>query len=292
MVGQMLLFKFLLAISAIIFLVFVLHLCRRRSLKITSPIFECWSRLRYYLYRYGIRYQRIKPESPEARDETTKAKKSFFTNRLPKKIPPTSESQSESNRLLPLLGEYSGNVELASVPTNSDKEILPDLIGKSDILTEQGVIQIHTWLPSAFKYLSWRKLYSNIIDGNSFRTFYRATRKCGAHIVLIKTAEDYQFGAFIPHDVSPNMKKIPSIEIFVFRVSPPSVAGYYRWSGLNRNILCAKSKSYLLGSQPSILLFDGFQRGCSNPSDTFQSPRLSKLKTFDIRCIEIWQIKC
>jgi len=293
---QVLLLKFLVAICLTIFLVFIVYWCRSRpSKEVISPISECWAWLRYSLFRFGIRYQRIKAESPESYNEMAGENKSF-----PKtfsKKDSVRKSKNEQKRLLsqspntPKL-QYASNLEMNSVLAINDKDILPDLIGESEILTELGMQQIHTWLPNVCKYLTWRKLYASTVDGCSFRTFYRATQKCGAHLVLIQTVNDYRFGTFIPHDVRPNMKKVPSNEIFVFRIFPPKLASCYRWSGLNGNMLCAKSKSYLLGSQPSILLSDGFKTGSSKPSETFESPTLSKQITFDIQCIEIWQIKC
>merc|ERR1719427_1559304 len=103
---------------------------------------------------------------------------------------------------------------------SSDREILPDLVGGSQIFTESGRLWIHKWLPNSYKFLTWRRRYTSSEDGLSFRTFYRATQSCGAHLVLIRTVEDYRFGTFIPHDVSPDMNKIPSSQIFVFRFHP------------------------------------------------------------------------
>jgi len=239
--------------------------------------------------------KKVKQE-PESLKEI-EIEKSFLLQPFTSKDIEAERSPKKQTRLL----SDNWNTTPTSIPCGAhvpptmslfEWEILPDFIGESEIFTERGRQQIHSWLPNAYKYLTWRRRYTSSQDGTSFRTFYRATQNCGAHLVLIRTAEDYRFGTFVPHNVSPNMRRIPSNEIFVFRTHPQSLAGYFRRTVLNDNLLCAKSQSYLLGSKPSILLPDGFRVGFSNRSATFNSPMLSKHETFNIICIEVWQIKC
>jgi len=280
--------KSFMVVGSAIWLACVIHLCRRRCSKNSSWYWPCYARLAYYLRWSGVRYEKVKPETP---DEESGQEKKF-----PQGFASTEKEMSPSEQRRLLVDSprptFRGNTELITVETTSEKDVLPDLVGESKILTERGRWQIHKWLPNAYKYLTWRRRYASSEDGNSFRTFYRATQSCGPHLVLIRTAENYRFGTFVPHNVIPEMRKIPSNEIFVFRFLPQNLAGCFRRSGLNENLLCAKSDSYLLGSKPSILLSDGFRHGCSNPSATFDSPMLSKQVTFNIISIEIWQIKC
>jgi len=293
--------KFLIVFGATVFLAYIIDHCRRRcSKEVNSWLWSCYSRFSYSLRWSGFRYKKVKPESPQ---QTPSPEKKFLPQSFVSKGVERGKSPSEKKRLLDspspsfkennvVMPSFKENNVVISEISSTDRDILPDLIGESEILTDKGRREIHKWLPNAYKYLTWRRKYASTIDGNSFRTFYGATQSCGAHLVLIKTAEDYRFGSFVPHDVSPNMKKIPSNEIFVFRLRPQKLAGCFRRSGLNENLLCAKTDSYLLGSKPSILLSDGFRFGSSNPSKTFDSPMLSRQVTFNIICIEIWQIKC
>jgi len=287
--------KFLMVFGATIFLAYIIDHCRRRySKEVNSWLWSCYSRFSYSLRWSGFRYKKVKPESPQ---QTNLPEKKFLPQSFVSKSVERGKSPSEKKRLLdsppPSFKEsFKENSDVNTELISTDRDILPDLIGESEILTDKGRRQIHKWLPNNYKYLTWRRRYASTIDGHSFRTFYRATQSCGAHLVLIQTAEDYRFGSFVPHDVSPNMKKIPSNEIFVFRFHPQKLAGYFRRTGQNENLLCAKTDSYLLGSKPSILLSDEFRSGSSNPSKTFDSPMLSKQVTFNIICVEIWQIKC
>jgi len=285
--------KFLMVFGATIFLAYIIDHCRRRySKEVNSWLWSCYSRFSYSLRWSGFRYRKVKPDSPQPQ-QTHLTGKSFLPQSFVSNSVEMGKSPSEKKRLLdsPSPSFKENNAVITEI-NPIDRDIFPDLIGESKILTERGRLQIHKWLPESYKYLSWRRRYANTQDGNSFRTFYRATQSCGAHLVLIRTAEDYRFGTFVPHDVIPNMKKIPSREIFVFRFRPQKLAGCFRRSARNDNLLCAKSDSYLLGSKPSIFLSDGFRLGSSNPSATFDSPMLSKQVTFKIICIEIWQIRC
>jgi len=250
------------------------------------------------LFSKRLTCKKVKPEPVLLQVcSTLKIEKSFSPQPLTTKGLETEKSQKKQRRLLShnsdtIQASFPCNAHVPPTMTLCERELLPDFIGESEIFTERGRQQIHSWLPSAYQYLTWRRRYTSSQDGSSFRTFYRATQNCGAHLVLIRTAEDYRFGTFIPHNVSPGMRRIPSNEIFVFRTHPQSLAGYFRRSVLNGKPLYAKSDSYLLGSKPSILLPDGFRVGFSNPSATFKSPMLSKHETFNIICIEVWQIKC
>jgi len=264
-------------------------------LKPQSTYFFC-ERLSYSLRWSGIRCKKVKPKL-EMPNKSSAFEKSLLPLAFTTKGLKTEKSLRQHGRLLSHNSNtppnsFPGNAHVPPSITPCERDALPDLIGESEIFTERGMLYIHKWLPCSYKYLTWRRRYISSEDGNSFRTFYRATQNCGAHLVLIRTAEDYRFGTFIPHDVSPDMSRTPSNEIFVFRFIPQSLAGCFRRSGLNHNLLCAKSDTYLLGSKPSILLPDGFRVGFSNPSATFNSPMLSKQPTFNVICIEIWQIKC
>ncbi|KAJ1823187.1 hypothetical protein LPJ56_000155 [Coemansia sp. RSA 2599] len=159
---------------------------------------------------------------------------------------------------------------------------------------------------------SWKCVYSSREHGRSWSTFQNRIERQGAILVLIRetrrpesTTEARVFGAYFDSDIDrhPGWTGNSLNFLFVHTSDQHDMLGgleIYRSSGFNDHFQyfnCGtKTLPNGLGAGGQMEHFglwidSGFVRGSSDPAATFESPRLSSQRDFEIDAIEAWLVR-
>lgn len=170
--------------------------------------------------------------------------------------------------------------------------------GKSNILTEDNILQFRKQLPKYYRNSNWTCLFQTRIHGYSLSTLFSKTNKKSPLILFIKTTRNEVLGAFIYNELKIADKYYGNYETFVFHFQPnmeffhwdirkPKSNRYFILSNLDSISFGASSEK---GEGSAIFIRKDLNTGFSEQCDTYSSPQLTSTKKFTIEDLEIWDI--
>ncbi|XP_015793309.1 oxidation resistance protein 1 [Tetranychus urticae] len=167
---------------------------------------------------------------------------------------------------------------------------LPDLIGESDILTEDRRRELARHLPARTEGYSWALIYSTSKHGFSLKTIYRNMVNYENPVLLvIQDTDGSVFGALTSTSLRTSDHFYGTGETFLFSFYPEFRC--FRWTGDNVYFIKGDTESIAFGAGDGSfgLWLDGdLYHGSSNPCQTFGNPRLSKNQDFVVKTLECW----
>ncbi len=194
---------------------------------------------------------------------------------------------------------------------------------KPCLCSKEQIRHIQQSLPIRYQLRDWTLLYSTREHGISLSTLYRKSQQFlekhhynvfshhSQHttdlgcVLLIETVDHQVLGAYINEPLVQHTSReyYGTGETFVFTFYPEYKT--YKW---RRNSALqhlehpehahqqVEPQHFFIYASPERLAFGGaaiymdkeFERGCSKPSQTFNSPTLTKQEDFDILHLEVW----
>ena len=128
------------------------------------------------------------------------------------------------------------------------------------------------------------------IHGCSYHTFFEKTGKFEPVLIILKTNKGDRIGAFASRGLKPSKKYYGSGESFVFTLLPDHDVCVYHWSKKNDYFTSSSVEEISIGGGgfASIWIGGDLDRAYSEPCQTFDSPQLTKDKSFRILNLEAW----
>ncbi|XP_054156616.1 oxidation resistance protein 1-like [Oppia nitens] len=170
---------------------------------------------------------------------------------------------------------------------------LPDLIGSTDILTDERRKKLCRHLPARAEGYSWTLIYSSAKHGFSLKTLYREMNKFESPVLMI--IEDTYgsiFGALISCSLRVSDHFYGTGETFLFTFgTDSSQLLVYPWTGENLFFVKGDQNSLSLGAGDGNfgLWLDGdLFHGRSHPCKTFGNSMLSLEEDFVVKALECW----
>lgn len=187
--------------------------------------------------------------------------------------------------------EYESQVVPLTDPFPETPDLpLPDLIGTSEILTENHRRCLCKHLPARAEGYAWALLYSTSKHGFSLKTLYREMAKYESPVLLIiEDTHGSVFGALTSCSLKTSDLFYGTGESFLFTFDPEF--SKFSWSGDNQYFIKGNADSLVIGAGDGNfgLWLDGdLCHGRSQPCKTFENPRLSREEDFVVKTIECW----
>lgn len=186
--------------------------------------------------------------------------------------------------------------DITSAFIDDDEDELPEMLGKSNLLTEQHIKKLNCQLPARAVGYPWRLSYSTFEHGMSLKTLYRKMESYAGYdrpvVVVVQDHQSHIFGCYCschPH-LSEHFQGTG--ESFLFKLSPN--VGFYKWTGENMFFMKGDSDSLTFGSgdgRIGLWLDENLLNGSSRPCQTFNNPVLSCATDFRIAGVEVWSFE-
>ncbi|XP_074603263.1 TLD domain-containing protein 2-like [Brevipalpus obovatus] len=205
-------------------------------------------------------------------------------SRLISRYPEVPKSPSDYHQQISSLKDNQNDFTEVTEPP------LPELIGESEILTEERRRCISQHLPARAVGYSWAMIYSTSQHGISLKTLYRTmTDYENPVLLIIQDTDDTVFGALTSTSLRTSDHFYGTGETFLFTFHPEFRC--FPWTGENIYFLKGDSHSIAIGAGDGSfgLWLDGdLYHGSSNPCQTFGNTRLSKNQDFVVKTLECW----
>jgi hypothetical protein len=180
----------------------------------------------------------------------------------------------------------------------------------SSILESSEILQLWKWLPARKQILELETVYSTNIHGCRLMTLYDKTEYYESTIIIIKTGDNFVFGAYCPVPLSErlNKKKSHSIgsffgtgETFLFRLRPTMEK--YEWVGIKLEgetdktqelYMYADNKTFIIGSGgdgSGLEIDENLANGLTSRCNTFSNEPLFPQTAFEIQVLEVLSFK-
>eukprot|EP00937_MAST-01D_sp_MAST-1D-sp2_P002081 g2081.t1 len=145
-------------------------------------------------------------------------------------------------------------------------------------------------LPPHQQAHDWRLLYSSLMHGGSFSTFFRFCAGEGACLVAFETEGGDILGGFCTEEWRISASYFGTGEAFVWRDSEREGFTAYPWSGANNYVMHATERSIAMGGGGSFawLVDSDFARASSAPCATFSNPMLAVSELLEVVTFEVW----
>ncbi|XP_046857870.1 oxidation resistance protein 1-like isoform X2 [Xenia sp. Carnegie-2017] len=173
---------------------------------------------------------------------------------------------------------------------STDEPVMPEIIGKSEILTNHQILQLSQCLPSRTIGHSWRLFYSTYLHGISLKTLYRTLADYDSPALLVILDDSHQvFGAFASSPFAVSDHFYGTGECFLYTFHPHFKA--FRWSGENTFFIKGDLDSLALGGGKGnfgLWLDEDLYNGSSHRCKTFNNEPLTVKEEFLCCGVEIW----
>ncbi|RWS06713.1 TLD domain-containing protein 2-like isoform X9 [Dinothrombium tinctorium] len=167
---------------------------------------------------------------------------------------------------------------------------LPELLGTSEVLTEERRRCLVEHLPARAEGYAWKLIYSTSKHGFSLNTLYREMAKYESPVLLIiQDTCDTVFGALTSCPIRMSEHFYGTGETFVFTFNPEFLC--FHWTGDNQFFIKGNADSLIIGAGDGLfgLWLDGdLYRGRSQSCNTFANTRLSSHEDFVVKALECW----
>ncbi|XP_028416591.1 oxidation resistance protein 1-like [Dendronephthya gigantea] len=171
-----------------------------------------------------------------------------------------------------------------------EEPIMPEVIGKSEILTDSHILQLSQCLPSRTIGHSWRLIYSTYLHGISLKTLYRTLAEYDTPALLIILDDSHQvFGAFASSPFAVSEHFYGTGECFLYTFHPHFKV--FRWSGENNFFIKGDMDALAFGGGQGnfgLWLDEDLYHGSSHRCKTYNNEPLSTKEDFLCSGVEIW----
>jgi len=176
--------------------------------------------------------------------------------------------------------------------TSMDMEFVPDLIGKSELLTDEIRKSLCKKIPPRVEGYPWSLIFSSSEHGFSLKSLYRKTSAYECPMILfVQDTNDHIFGALCSTTIHMSEHYYGTGETFLF-----SFHGQFRtyaWSGENLYFARGSPEGLEFGSGDGHfgLYLDGdLYRGRTQPCLTYRNEPLTESQDFIVRAVELWAL--
>ena len=181
--------------------------------------------------------------------------------------------------------------DLKSIDTKK-KPLLPiKIVGQnSSILTTEEIDELRDEFPKRYRNFNWRSLYQMNTHGCSYHTFYEKTGHFEPVLLVLKSNKGDRIGAFASRGMKQSTKMYGSGESFVFSLLSDHDVCFYHWSKKNDYFVTSTVDEIAIGGGGASAIWIGgdLDHAYSQPCQTFDSPQLTKDKSFRIVNLEAW----
>jgi len=208
---------------------------------------------------------------------------------------PMSTAQQQLNKLArraTLDSQLDSELEPTTEST-SDSIILPELIGHSELLTQQRMYCLLEHLPGRAMSSAWQLIFSTSLHGFSVSTMFRnmIPFKDKPVLLIIECTKGSVFGAILSHGL--HTDKLTTYygtgETFLYTFHPDFEV--FKWSGVNTFFIKSGQDYISIGGgdgRYGLWLDSDLNRGTSTSCTTFMNPRLSATEDFVVKQLECW----
>ncbi|KAL5288990.1 hypothetical protein ACFFRR_009285 [Megaselia abdita] len=196
---------------------------------------------------------------------------------------------TESWEVLSMNDDYKKH---ALFPTGSfDMDFpVPDLIGQTEILTEDHREKLANQLPARAEGYSWSLVFSTSQHGFSLNSLYRKMQKLESPIlIVIEDTEHNVFGALTSCSLHVSDHFYGTGESLLYKFNPNFQV--FHWTGENMYFIKGNVESLSIGAGDGKfgLWLDGdLNQGRSQPCSTYGNETLSTKEDFVIKTLECW----
>ncbi|XP_024080710.1 nuclear receptor coactivator 7 isoform X3 [Cimex lectularius] len=196
----------------------------------------------------------------------------------------------ESWEVLSMSGELRRALYATSVASLDLELFLPDLVGTTEILSEDHRKQLCRHLPARAEGYVWTLVFSTSQHGFSLNSMYRKmTRVESPILMVIQDTDNNVFGALTSCSLKVSDHFYGTGESLLFRFSPECQV--YNWTGDNMFFIKGNNESLSIGAGDGKfgLWLDGdLYQGRSEPCATYGNEPLSPQQDFVVKTLECW----
>lgn len=173
-----------------------------------------------------------------------------------------------------------------------DLEVIPELEGESEILSEQLITLLADHLPPRIIGTTWRLLFSTNTHGFSLSSLYRKfqSETSSPTLLCIQDIEENVFGALVSCPIKLWDHFYGTGETFLFTCQPQFQV--FKWSGENPHFARGNVDSLSIGAGEGkfgLWLDSNFFHGRSQSCSTFRnSPLCPGNGDFVVKTLEFW----
>jgi hypothetical protein len=140
-----------------------------------------------------------------------------------------------------------------------------------------------------FRNKTWELLFQSKINGTSFRNLVQKSNRHSTLVLFILTVDDYLFGCFLNTRIEYKGRYYGNGETFVFTFVPE--IRKYPASMKNNFFVSFTNTDFMIGGNGTAIHMQRFlEFGFSSPSETFDSPQLTRNPRFEILNVELWSL--
>lgn len=168
----------------------------------------------------------------------------------------------------------------------------PDLVGNTEILSEDHIQRLSDNLPARLIGADWRLIFSTSSNGFSLSSLYRicSTSTTGPTLVCIQDTNNNKFGVLISSPIIMSEHFYGTGESFLFQAEPSFKI--YKWSGENPHFARGNIDSVTFGAgegQFGLWLDSSLCQGRSQSCSTFNNqPLVPEGGDFIVKTLECW----
>uniref|UniRef100_A0A2M3ZYR9 Oxidation resistance protein 1 n=1 Tax=Anopheles triannulatus TaxID=58253 RepID=A0A2M3ZYR9_9DIPT len=201
-----------------------------------------------------------------------------------------SEYTRESWEVLSMsTDDYRKAALFASASFDQDFQI-PDLIGQTEILSEEHREKLCAHLPARAEGYSWSLVFSTSLHGFSLNSLYRKMHKLESPIlIVIEDTEHNVFGALTSCSLHVSDHFYGTGESLLYKFNPHFKV--FHWSGENLYFIKGNPESLAIGAGDGKfgLWLDGdLNQGRSQHCSTYSNEPLAPQEDFVIKTLECW----
>uniref|UniRef100_A0A1Q3EUK2 Oxidation resistance protein 1 n=1 Tax=Culex tarsalis TaxID=7177 RepID=A0A1Q3EUK2_CULTA len=167
---------------------------------------------------------------------------------------------------------------------------IPDLIGQTEILSEEHREKLCAHLPARAEGYSWSLVFSTSLHGFSLNSLYRKMHKLESPILIVIEDTDHNvFGALTSCSLHVSDHFYGTGESLLYKFNPHFKV--FHWSGENLYFIKGNPESLAIGAGDGKfgLWLDGdLNQGRSQHCSTYSNEPLAPQEDFVIKTLECW----
>ncbi|XP_055602470.1 TLD domain-containing protein 2 isoform X17 [Uranotaenia lowii] len=167
---------------------------------------------------------------------------------------------------------------------------IPDLIGQTEILSEEHREKLCGHLPARAEGYSWSLVFSTSLHGFSLNSLYRKMQKLESPILIVIEDTDHNvFGALTSCSLHVSDHFYGTGESLLYKFNPHFKV--FHWSGENLYFIKGNPESLAIGAGDGKfgLWLDGdLNQGRSQHCSTYSNEPLAPQEDFVIKTLECW----
>ncbi|XP_055540862.1 TLD domain-containing protein 2 isoform X16 [Wyeomyia smithii] len=254
-----------------------------------------WGRTVYYRWGRWMPFRRLgflsksRPPTPPLHgreDNSAGAGESEY-------LLPTTKDDFDDGKLHTVLSMSTDDYRKATLFATSsfDQEFqIPELIGQTEILSEEHREKLCAHLPARAEGYSWSLVFSTSLHGFSLNSLYRKMHKLESPIlIVIEDTEHNVFGALTSCSLHVSDHFYGTGESLLYKFNPHFKV--FHWSGENLYFIKGNPESLAIGAGDGKfgLWLDGdLNQGRSQYCSTYSNEPLAPQEDFVIKTLECW----